>query len=263
LLALGDHISFRFAFYAWFVSNLARYIPGNIWQVAAMMVLVERQGVSKMNALLSQAVYAVVALSVAALFGLTLLPFAREYLLFAALLFAGLIIFFALPPVFRLMLHITARATQLIRKKTIVEPGKLPRTSFTRGLLPPLCSSAMWTINGCAFYLFVRSLADISPTQLPSFIAMNAAAYFIGYVSFITPSGLGFREGALAFMLASFLPPPFSAVPVAVALSFLTRIWSTVGEMLGVGIALWGAPRKLHPLPFAPKDRGEVSPLPQ
>ncbi len=238
LLALGDRVSFRFSFYAWFISNLARYVPGNVWQLAAMMVLVEREGVSKMHVLLSQAVYAAIALSVAALFGLTLLPIAADYLLFAALLFVALIIFFALPPVFQLMVNVAARAMQLIRKNAKSETPKIPRTSFARGLIPPLCSSAMWTINGIAFYLFVRSMVDLAPQQLPTFAAMNAAAYFIGYVSFITPSGLGFREGALAFMLTPFFP-----APVAVAIAFLTRLWSTVGEMLGVGIALWGAPR--------------------
>ncbi len=62
---------------------------------------------------------------------------------------------------------------------------------------------------------------------------MNAGAYWIGYASFITPSGLGFREGALAFMLASFFP-----APVAVALSLVTRLWSTAGEILGALLAV-------------------------
>ena len=65
---------------------------------------------------------------------------------------------------------------------------------------------------------------------------MNAGAYWIGYVSLITPSGLGFREGALAWMLSSFFP-----APVAVALSLVTRLWSTAGELLGV-VLVWVVP---------------------
>jgi uncharacterized membrane protein YbhN (UPF0104 family) len=64
---------------------------------------------------------------------------------------------------------------------------------------------------------------------------MNAGAYWIGYVSFVTPSGLGFREGALAWMLAGFFP-----APVAVALSLVTRLWTTAGELLGVTL-VWVA----------------------
>src|SRR5512143_1887172 len=33
LSELGDTISLRFAVYAWFVSNLARFIPGNVFQL--------------------------------------------------------------------------------------------------------------------------------------------------------------------------------------------------------------------------------------
>jgi glycosyltransferase 2 family protein len=238
LVALGHTISFRFAFYTWFISNLTRYIPGNIWQVATMMVLVEREGVTKLNALLSQAVYTAIALSVTALFGLTLLPIAQEYLPFAALLFIGLIIFFALPPVFRLMVIVSWRALQMVRRNGNAQPPQTPRLTFAQGIIPPACSCAMWTINGLGFYLFVRSLAGVSAEHLPQFMAMNAAAYFIGYISFITPSGLGFREGAMSLFLAPFFP-----APVAVAIAFLTRIWSTVGEMLGVLIAVFGAPR--------------------
>ncbi len=241
LMALGNYVTFRFAFYAWFISNLARYVPGNVWQVATMMLLVEREGVSKMNALLSQAVYTAVALSVTALFGLTLLPIGQDHLLFAALLLFGLIIFFALPPVFRLILAVTSRLTRWARRNgTPDSPApRVPSLSFVRGLIPPLCSTAMWTINGLAFFLFVRSIADVPLQNLPAFAAINAAAYFVGYVSFITPSGLGFREGAMALLLGTFFP-----APVAVAIAFLTRIWSTTGEMLGVGLAVWGAPRK-------------------
>jgi glycosyltransferase 2 family protein len=238
LIALGSPITFRFAFYTWFISNLARYIPGNVWQVATMMLLVEREGVSKLNALLSQVVYTAIALSVTALFGLTLLPIAQEYLPFAALLFIALIVFFALPPVFRLMLVVSARAMQVFQKNGARPAPLPPRVSFARGLIPPFCSSMMWMINGIGYYLFVRSLADVSAQHLPTFIAINAAAYFVGYVSFITPSGLGFREGAMALLLAPFFP-----APVAVAIAFLTRIWSTVGEMLGVLVAVFGAPR--------------------
>src|SRR6476620_8371638 len=45
LRALGNSISLRFAIYAWFISNLARFIPGNVFQLAAMMMLTGRAGV--------------------------------------------------------------------------------------------------------------------------------------------------------------------------------------------------------------------------
>lgn len=234
LRALGNSISFRFAIYAWFVSNLARFIPGNVFQLAAMMMLTERAGVSKLNIVLSQTVYAVIALSVAALYGLTLLPLPPEYIPLVAIAFGALIILFAMPAVFQLMLNVSAWLLRIVRRNSEISTPRVA-TSFWQNLVPPLCSMTMWTINGFAFWLFMRSITEISLDALPAFIGMNAAAYFVGYVSFITPSGLGFREASLAFFLGAFFP-----APIAVAIAFLARLWSIAAEFLGVGIAvLW------------------------
>ena len=237
LKTLGNEISLRFAVYAWFVSNLARFIPGNVFQLAAMMMLTEAAGVSKINIVLSQTVYAAIALSVAALFGVTLLPIAQDVVPLIVLAFAALIVMFALPAVFQIMLNVSTWFIRKVRRnREIVAPRV--RITFWQGLVAPIFSMLMWTINGFAFWLFVRSLTEISPTAIPAFIAMNAAAYFIGYASFITPSGLGFREASLAFFLGAFFP-----APVAVSIAFLTRLWSIGGELLGVGFSIWLKPR--------------------
>ena len=238
LISLGDRIGFAFSARVWFLSNLTRYVPGNVWQVATMMAMVVDKGVSKTNALLSQVIYTALALSIAGLLGLMFIFVRPEILnhvlsasisayapVIASLAFVALIIIFALPPVNRFIVALTARVT----RRNITAP--VP--SFTHGLVPPMFSLAMWTTNGVAFYLFTSSVTETSAAQIPAYIMMNAGAYWIGYMSFVTPSGLGFREGALAWMLASFFPAPF-----AVALSLITRLWSTAGEILGVVLAL-------------------------
>ncbi len=245
LLTLGAKIAFVFAMRVWFFSNLTRYIPGNVWQVATMVVMVNARGISKTNALLSQILYTAIALSISGLFGLffffirpeilnRVIPFNQlpitDYLpALAALTFCALIALLAHPRVLHLIIALAARIT---RRELAAPP-----TPFARGLVPPLYSSAMWLTNGVAFYLFVSGIAATPIADLPAFIAMNAGAYWIGYASFVTPSGLGFREGALALMLAQYFP-----TPVAVALSLVTRLWSTAGELLGVVLA-WSPTR--------------------
>jgi hypothetical protein len=243
VLSLGDYLDFGFSVRVWFLSNLARYIPGNIWQVATMMVMVGERGVSKTNALLSQVIYTALALAIAGLFGVmfvlvrpdlfsAIVPssVAASAPIIAALAFAALVVVFALPITNRGIVALTAR---VLRREIIA-----PTPTFARGLIPPLFSMLMWLANGVAFYLFVSSITSQSLAQLPAFIAMNAGAYWIGYVSFITPSGLGFREGALVLMLATFFP-----TPVAVVLSLATRLWSTAGELLGVTLVWIAQPR--------------------
>ncbi|MBI5034483.1 MAG: flippase-like domain-containing protein [Chloroflexi bacterium] len=236
LFSLGEKIPVVFGLRAWFVANLAKYIPGNVWQVATMMAMVERHGVSKTNALLSQIVYTSFALAIAGLLGLMFVVIRPEILnglidpsiasyapIIAAIAFTILVVILAMPITNRL---IVAVASKIMRRE--VHP---PESSFAHGLKPPIFSLAMWVTNGIAFYLFVDSVVPTSPTQLLAFIAMNAGAYWIGYASFITPSGLGFREGVLAWMLGSFMP-----APVAVVLSLAARLWSSGGELLGVAV---------------------------
>ena len=241
LISLGEYFTFGFGARVWFLSNLTRYVPGNVWQVATMMVMVEQKGVSKTNALLSQVIYTALALAIAGVLGVMFL-FVRPDVLngilplqvaaYAPFIFGAafitLVIVFALPPVNRLLVMITAR---LMRRAITA-----PTPTFGRGLIPPFFSLMMWLTNGIAFYLFVSSITQVSLAHLPAFIAMNAGAYWIGYASFITPSGLGFREGALAWMLASFFP-----APLAVALSLITRLWTTAGELFGI-VLVWSVP---------------------
>jgi glycosyltransferase 2 family protein len=179
-------------------------------------------------------VYTVLALAIAGLLGLLFIVIRSEALaglldpaiagfapIIAGIGFVSLIVIFALPITHRAIVAITAR----VMRREI----NAPAPTFARGLVPPIFSLLMWLTNGIAFYLFTSSITPTPLEQLPAFIAMNAGAYWIGYVSFLTPSGLGFREGALAWMLSSFFPAPF-----AIALSLVARLWTTAGELLGV-----------------------------
>ncbi len=243
VIALGAYFEFGFGARVWFLSNLTRYIPGNVWQVATMMALVEEKGVSKTNALLSQVIYTALALAIAGLLGLMFLlvrpdllsgvlpaPVTAAAPLVIVLVFSAVIIGFALPITQRALVALTAR---VMRRQVVAPPP-----TFARGLVPPIFSLLMWLTNGVAFFLFVHSITPLPLDQLPAFVTMNAGAYWIGYVSFITPSGLGFREGALALMLATFLP-----TPVAIALSLVARLWTTAGELLGVTL-VWAIPAR-------------------
>lgn len=246
LIALGEYITFTIGMRVWFISNLARYIPGNVWQVAAMISMVEEKGVSKTNALISQIIYTAIALGIAGLTGLYFvlvqpqilngvfdvarLPYVQYAPWVGVAGFIALIAIFSAPHSYRLIVSIAARLTH----RELIAPDH----TLARGLVPPLFSVAMWVTNGIAFYLFAASITPVPLMHLAAFIAMNAAAYWIGYVSFITPSGLGFREAALALMLAVFFP-----TPVAIALSLVTRLWSTAGELLGI-VTIWGMPSR-------------------
>jgi len=244
LIALGEQLGFTCGMRVWVLSNLTRYIPGNNWQVTTMIAMIQDKGVSKTNALLSQIIYTAIALSIAGLVGLSFLldrpeifrggvaiaplPFMPYVPPVGAMSCIALIAIFSTPHSYRRLIALTARITH--------RNLSAPDHTWARGIVPPLFSSAMWLTNGIAFYLFLTSVTAANPVPLATSIAINAGAYFIGYVSFIAPSGLGFREAALALMLGVFLP-----VPVAVVLALAARLWSTAGELLGVA-TIWSIP---------------------
>ncbi len=63
-------------------------------------------------------------------------------LVIAALAFIALIVFFALPPVNRLIVTLTARVT----RREIAAPAP----TFAHGIIPPVFSLAKWLVEGLA-----------------------------------------------------------------------------------------------------------------
>jgi hypothetical protein len=230
LLELDGRIAFRDAFRIWFYSNLARYVPGNIWQPATMALIAERHGVSKAKTVLSQALFIALMLAVAGVLSVALLPLAANVRAALMAACAIAVLFFAAPPVLRGALRVAAR---LLR----YEPPQI-RPSFWRGLTPLFVATLMWLANGLSFYFFTRALGVTGEPSWTTAVSLYTGAYLIGYVSFLTPSGIGVREGALAFFLGAYIP-----APNAIALGLLARLLALAGELMCVAAAWMDATR--------------------
>jgi hypothetical protein len=112
-----------------------------------------------------------------------------------------------------------------------------------------------WIVAGAGFYLLVRSLVS---TPLPGgalVIAMGiyAAGWDVGFLTFITPSGIGFREVVIAALLTSSLVVTGpSAAGLALVVAFVARLLSTGAELLCITVA--------HLVPGAPAPvKGSIS----
>jgi glycosyltransferase 2 family protein len=73
---------------------------------------------------------------------------------------------------------------------------------------------------------------------VPLAAAAYAAAYAAGFLSLLTPAGLGVREGVLVVALAPVLP----AGP-ALVVALLSRLWMMLAELAGAGVAQLAARR--------------------
>jgi uncharacterized membrane protein YbhN (UPF0104 family) len=121
-------------------------------------------------------------------------------------------------------------ALRLLKRKPVVLTLR-----YIDILLVMLAWCASWIVAGSAFYVLLLALWPHTPLiALPICIGIYAIAWDIGFVSFITPSGLGFREGAVIGLFALALPLPGALAGI---IAILSRLVSTFAELLCVSIA--------------------------
>jgi uncharacterized membrane protein YbhN (UPF0104 family) len=211
----------------WFLSNLARYVPGNVWSYVGAVELARREGVARRTTLAVMALTQVLSVGVALAVGLPVLlaeraRLGRPALLGALVVAAGA----ALAALFRRQLLGLAR-----RRMPGFDPAGLAPSAGTVAWLV-VGYGAYWAVTGLAFAALVASLYPLAPSDVPLVMAAFAAAYAAGFLALLTPAGLGVREGVLVVALAPVLP----AGP-ALVVALVSRLWMMLVELAGAGVA--------------------------
>ncbi len=230
-----SHLGFRPAARIWFLSNLGKYVPGNIWSLTAMGVMARERGLSGLAAagssIIMQSVSlvtgtAIVMVTSAKLLGEPLLVGAAVTVLLVGLVTAP-----------RFLPRLAVLAGNLSGRE--IATPTIPATGIWTAAV---ASTASWILYGLAFQLFVRGLLGAAPGEISSYIAVYTAAYILGFISPIAPAGLGVREKTLAaFMTQLGLANEADAALVAIA----ARLWLTVVELVPSGLYIaFGATRK-------------------
>jgi glycosyltransferase 2 family protein len=217
----------------WFLSNLARYVPGNVWSYVGAVELARREGVARSTTLAVMALTQVLSVAVALLAGLPVLVAERARLGRPALLGTVVVAAVAgLAALFRRRLLALAR-----RRLPNLDPAGLTPSARTVVLLV-LGYAAYWAVTGLAFAALVASLASLAAADVPLVVAAYAAAYAVGFLALLTPAGLGVREGVLVVALAPVLP----AGP-ALVVALVSRVWMMLAELAGAAVAHLAAGR--------------------
>ncbi len=235
---LGARLGLRASLRIYLASEFVRYIPGNVWHVLTRIIWVGKYGVSRPVAFASMAIELTTKLAAGVLvFAVSLLfwhdldtlgKLTEQRIVFAlgagTILGLGIILY---PPVLNWLLNLGLRVLKR-------EPIKLT-LRYRDVLIVTLAWGVSWFIAGSAFFVLLMALWSNTPLiAWPICIGIYALAWDIGFVSFITPSGLGFREGAIVGLFALALPLPGV---LATIIALLSRLVSTVAELLCVSIA--------------------------
>jgi uncharacterized membrane protein YbhN (UPF0104 family) len=238
LVAWDSHLPFTDAARIWFLSNLGKYVPGNIWSLTAMGVMARRRGLSAIAAAGSSVVMQTVSLATGtAIVMVTGAKLLGQPLLVGAAVLLLLVILLSAP---RFLPPLAQRIGDLIGRE--IAPPSVPATSIWTAAV---ASALSWVLYGIAFQFFVRGLLGHAAGELSSYIAVYTAAYILGFISPIAPAGLGVRELTLAaFMTQLGLANEADAALVAIA----ARLWLTIVELVPSGLYIAaGAKRKSLP----------------
>jgi uncharacterized membrane protein YbhN (UPF0104 family) len=265
----------------WFVANLARYVPGNVWSFVGAVELARREGAPRRTTLSVMALTQVLSVGVALVVGLPVLIAERDRLgrpvlvglvVGVGLLAAVVVLWRPLerlarrryPDLGPVLDRVLRRGTpprddatapgdgRTARSDVGTAPGHggtveatsgnaasagvaLPGARVIAGLA--LGYVVYWALTGLAFAALVRAMFPLAASDVPLVIAGYSASYAVGFLSLLTPGGLGVREGVLVLALAPIMP----AGP-ALVVALVSRLWMMLFELLGA-VAAYGLER--------------------
>lgn len=217
---LGGSIGKPNSFPVWFFSEATRYIPGNVWSFASRVHLARQNRLSQNVSLLMVPVEILIVTATTAILSsyaiiknLEILPGKLTFLIIAITSIATISVMF------------------LLHKKIRNILNKL----FTRELnlkalfIALLLQFVSWSLYSAGTIVLISNLADVD--LLPLF-SSTLLAWLIGYLSIITPMGLGIREGAFVLLTGQQI-----GIAQALLIAVLARVILLIAEL--TNLAFW------------------------
>lgn len=223
----GASLSFRGAARIWSVSNLARYVPGKIWQIPVMAEMARREGVSPVaatgSALLNTVMNIAAGVAISLVLGWRWLDQIRSQaravaIVLVVLAAIGLVLLpFMLPRIAAIVARLTGRNVEL-------------GTPSAKTLITAAAGNVVaWLLYGVAFMVLVRGVLGHAPSAVPQYIAVFTASYVVGYLFLFVPGGIGPREWVMVTLLTSL---QLTTYKQGLLVAGASRVWLTVLEIL-------------------------------
>ena len=227
LTDLGSRLPMPVAVRVNFLGQLAKYVPGAVWSMAAQVSLAQDYRVPKRRSgaasLVSMAITLVVGLVMAGI----LLPLAsaaalRHY--WWVLIFIPVLLFGLWPSVTKFGLDLLLR---LVRR-----PG-LERALTLGGVGRAVGWTVLaWVFYGLQAWLLVGDIAGKSLHVLLLAAGGYALAWTVGFLLIPFPGGIGPRELALIAVLSPVMPPG-----PALVVALMSRVVTTIGDLTWAAVA--------------------------
>jgi hypothetical protein len=221
LKLIGEKVSYKKILKVWHSAQLVRYIPGNIAFVLGRTEVGKKEGIPRTKNLIATSLeLALVVIACLTIF--------LAYIIFSATN-TGYFIFILIPlgliglhP--RIFIPIINFGLKLIKKPKIESKIK-----YSKILVLFIIVLIIQLIEGIGYAFLLKTIFNYNLTfiSLLKFAAIYEGAWVIGFLSFLTPSGIGVREAALSLLLEPYMP-----LTVAIIFSIFARVCCIILEVI-------------------------------
>jgi len=227
LRMLGGRLGCKRALKIFFITDLAKYVPGKVWTIVGKVYLCAKEGIPIAKTSASVVIQPLIQIIAGILIFLLSLPFWTKTNDFMNQLY----FFLPLIPIGLIVLHpaIMTKLLNFVLTRLKQKPIEL-NIKYKDILLILLLWCGLWILTGIASYFLIISIYSFPVSQLPVVIGIFSIA---GISQFLTPSGIGVLEGVLTVLLGLYVP-----VHIAIFIALLARVWKTVTELVCVAIAV-------------------------
>lgn len=229
LATLGYPLPRRAAARTLMLSEVTRYVPGNVWSVLGRIGLSTKQGVPADRAVVATIAEILALLAASLIVGGGLAALTDEvprWVRYGAVLGGAAALACALA--FRKLERLVQWVFRRVQKEGA--PLQFPARAFLRVVGTFVFAWVGFTVGS---YAVAAAFLKLQPGTAILLLATFPIAWFLGYASFVTPSGIGVREAAVAVLLA----PVYGSVGAIIAT--YSRIAMTVVELAWVAGSAW------------------------
>ncbi len=229
LRGLGVKLTYSQAYYGYHASQLGKYLPGRIWIIPGRAVTLHRYGVDGVIAGASAIVDTYVLIVAGFLVYIPSLFSAGQETMHQ-LGYIGLLI--SLPLVASIFFPQVLNRLFSLGMKWLGRGEFRIQFAWYHFALMLINYMILWILSGIGLFLLADSFSPLVLGDLPQVIGAMGFSWVLGTLSFLTPAGLGVREGAMGILLTGLIPVPFPALVAIVA-----RFWWSLADFGSIGLA--------------------------
>jgi uncharacterized membrane protein YbhN (UPF0104 family) len=228
LADLGSRLPARAAVRVNFLGQLAKYVPGAVWSVAAMVELAHDNAVPRRRSTASIAIGLAISVAVGLAVAAVALPLASSA---SARHYRWVLVVI---PVIAVCLYPGILGRLVDRALRLARMQPLERRPTARGLVRALGWTALgWLFLGLQVWFVLADVARHTPDSFVLALGAYALAFSAGLLLVFFPGGIGPRDLILVATLAAVVPHG-----AAVVVALMARAGTTVSDLTWGAVAL-------------------------